>query len=167
MDSPAAEPVNLSEAKAWIKVANSYTDDDTIITALITVAREQLEQYLAISIPVKDVTAVLCNEAGGIFIPYAPVNEITAVYDENDEELDETGYGVTIGSFPQLKYPVTSVVKVEYEAGYATVPEALKRAVLMQIAYLYEHRGDEIDSIGISKDALMVAKTYNRNGIFF
>lgn len=42
--APAAEPVTLTEAKAWAKIDD--TTDDDLVTALITAARMSAEEYL-------------------------------------------------------------------------------------------------------------------------
>lgn len=41
--APAQEPITLSEVKAWAKVDS--TDDDVLLTTLITAAREAAESY--------------------------------------------------------------------------------------------------------------------------
>jgi hypothetical protein len=46
-----------------------------------------------------------------------------------------------------------------YDAGYITLPKRLKDAMLKEIAYRYENRGD-VNVDGISKEATMLASTY-------
>ena len=162
----ATEPVTLSEAKAWIKVADSYTDDDTIITALITAARQMLEEYLTISIASKTYTIVLKNLLGDMELPYGPIVSVTSATDRDGETLTaDTDYILEGEEYKRL-ITVTDYIKFVDVAGFTTVPEALKLAIKMQVGYMYEHRGDELDTLGMSKDALMVAKIYSRNGIF-
>lgn len=164
--TPASEPVTLSDVKNWIKVADSYTDDDALITALITTARQMLEEYLSISIASKTYTVVLKNELGDMELPYGPVTSITSAADfDGDSLTNGTDYIVYGEDFKRLQ-TVTDYIKLVYVAGYTTVPQALKDAIKMQVGYMYEHRGDELDSIGMSKEALMVAKIYSRNGLF-
>lgn len=160
------EPVTLAEAKAWIKIANSYTDDDTIITALISVAREMLEQHLSLTIPTKTVTVVLKNEIGDMELPYGPIQSITSAADYDGEALTvDEDYELEGENFKRLITPY-NYIKMVYVAGWATVPEILKTAIKMQVGFMYEHRGDEQETNGLSKDALMLAKSYSRNGIF-
>lgn len=162
----ATEPVTLSEAKAWIKVADSYTDDDTIITALIIAARQILEEHLTISIASKTYTVVLKNLLGDMELPYGPIISITSAADWDGDALTiDEDYYLSGEDFKRLD-TITDYIKFVYVAGYSTVPEALKLAIKMQVGYMYEHRGDDLDTLGISKDALMVAKIYSRNGIF-
>lgn len=162
----ATEPVTLAEAKAWIKVADSYSDDNTIITALITVARQMLEEYLSISIASKTYTVVLKNLLGDMELPYGPITSITSAADLDGDALTiDEDYILTGEEFKRLD-TITDYIKFVYVAGYSTVPEALKTAIKMQVGYMYEHRGDELDTLGMSKDALMVAKIYSRNGVF-
>ena len=42
--APTLEPVTLTEAKAWARI--DTTDDDTVVTGLITAARMAGEEYL-------------------------------------------------------------------------------------------------------------------------
>lgn len=160
------EPVTLSEAKAWIKVANSYTDDDTIITALIVAATRMLEEYLSISIASKTYTVVLKNLLGDMEIPYGPIISITSAADWDGDALTVDEDYVLSGDVYKRLDTITEYIKFVYVAGYTTVPEALKLAIKMQVGYMYEHRGDELDTLGMSKDALMIAKIYSRNGVF-
>lgn len=163
---PVTEPVTLTEAKAWIKVADSYTDDDTIITALIVTARTMLEKYLSISIASKTYTVVLKSEMGWMELPYCPFISLTSAADSDGDALTNgTDFEMDGEAFKRLITPY-DYIKLVYVAGYSTVPQALKDAIKMQAGFMYEHRGDELDSTAMSKDAIMVAKSYSRHGIY-
>jgi hypothetical protein len=58
-----------------------------------------------------------------------------------------------------LKSPQYGNLVMLYDAGYITLPKRLKDAMLKEIAYRYENRGD-VNVDGISKEATMLASTY-------
>jgi len=49
--------------------------------------------------------------------------------------------------------------KIEYTTGYTTIPADLKHAIVCQIAYLYENRGNEIKP-GLCQMAANLADGY-------
>jgi len=104
--APATEPVTLGEAKAWTKVDGS--EEDPLLTSLITAAREAAEQFLRRCLISQSVRLTLDLERSGldlgegvydlpvsalygglpsvIELPKAPVQSITSVttYDTAD-----------------------------------------------------------------------------------
>ena len=48
--APSVEPVSLEEAKLWIDIPSSFTDQDSRITSLIKSAREMAEHYMRIAL---------------------------------------------------------------------------------------------------------------------
>jgi uncharacterized phiE125 gp8 family phage protein len=136
------EPVTLDEAKLWCKI--DLDDDDDLITALITAARQMCEKYTGVSFITRTVTAYLNNGCGGCYLPYGPVNSITSYTDIDGETVDADLIVIVGDKFKQLREPLTDYIKIIYTAGYTTLPENLKKAILQQIAYMYEHRGDSL-----------------------
>lgn len=62
---------------------------------------------------------------------------------------------------PQCRYQIT------YTTGYNPVPQDLKQAVLLQTAYLYDHRGEEAAAAGqwsgnLCEEARLLANPYIR-----
>lgn len=151
------EPVTLDEAKNWLKVR--VTDDDVVITALITAAREYCEGYTNLSFAPRTVTAILKNQLGDIRLPYGPVNAITIMYDYNGDEITTDNYTLNGVLGNRICYPTYDYIKVIYTAGYSVLPKQLKTALLMQIAWLYVHRGDE-EGDKISPDAKAILNPY-------
>ena len=162
-----AEPVTLTEAKAHLKI--DFTTDDTLITALITAVRVQLENYTGVSFVDRQVDVIAKLDACNLFeVPYGPAASLPAITElailggTNTllTSTEFTRYG-EIGEFIQI-IPNAAAYAISYTAGYATLPAALKQACLHQIAYLYEHRGDE-DINGISATAKMLLKPFRRS----
>jgi uncharacterized phiE125 gp8 family phage protein len=155
-DDDIVEPVTLTEAKDFCKI--DIGTDDTLITALITAARQQCEAYTGVGFVSRELAAVLNNINGDIYIPYGPINEIISVENENGTELIYgTGYKLSGISFKRLEYPKETNITVSYYAGYYELPEVLKTALLNQIYYLYDNRSQGIDDISpIAKTLLNI-----------
>lgn len=153
----AAEPVTLEDAKRHLNMqfdtteAYEFTDDDNYITSLIPVCREAIERFTGKSLAPKTLRIEVDNHDGRFSLPYGPVTAITEVIDD-DGVVDE--YTITSG---RLLKPKCSYVSVTYEAGYTMLPAALKHAILEEISWRYNHRGDEVN---ISKPARDLAKLY-------
>lgn len=127
------EPVTLDDAKAWCAVDGN--DFDGVLTTLIGAAREQCEAYVNLSIIARTVEAKV---KAGTKLPYGTVDEdnIIAIY---DEDLNET-----TGEYKDYRTGT-------YIVTYPVVPDPrhankFKAAILNQVAYLYEHRGDETEA---------------------
>jgi len=128
------EPVTLNDMKLWGKI--DTTADNSLITALITTARIMCEQYTNTSLVTRTIIADINNANGGFILPYGPVtNTPTAV--------DWQGTALTlVWNFSQIQTPYGRM-SVTYTAGFTTVPEVYKTAIMEQGLFLYEHRGEE------------------------
>lgn len=159
-DGEITEPVQLSEAKDFCKI--DISTDDTLITALIVAARQQCEAYTGLSIVEHNVVAVLNNCNGGIYIPYGPIQEIFQVIDnEGNILILDSDYTLQGNEFKRLMHPKVEEVTIEYFAGYgASLPSAIKTAILNQVYYLYDNRSQGVDDI--SPIAKMILNPYRR-----
>lgn len=142
-DGAITEPVNLSEAKNFCKV--DISTDDALITSLIVAARQMCEAYTCVGFVEHEITAILNNENGGIYLPYGPVVSITSVIDKDGNTLLlDTDYTISGNQFVRLLTPKETDITVNYIGGYSTLPEPLKLAVLNQIYYTYDQRSQSV-----------------------
>ena len=139
-----AEPVTLQEAKDWCRV--DVADDDALITSLITAARIMCENYANLSFINRTVTAKIKNGLGGFTAPYGPVISVTSAKDSDNYDI--------IGFDFDCAYPCK--ITVVYTAGYEALPQNLKTALLNQIGFLYENRGDVRLQNGLSEEAKLI-----------
>ncbi len=156
---PVDEPLSLAEAKAFCRV-----DDDTedgLIGTLIAAARLHVESVTGKALIAQSWRLVLdCwPPSREIRLPVAPLLSLTAVtaYDEDGEAheiglpqfLPETSVAparlflpLTIEGEPALRE--RDAIEIDYLAGYgndaANVPVDLKQALLMLVAWWFEHR---------------------------
>lgn len=156
------EPITLDEAKDWCRV--STTDDDVLITSLITTARMFGENYCnrifvdtTYDCFFSDLDTSNMETYSFIQLRRAPLSSITdvSVYSggsyttTTDYNLRQTnGYSRLIfanGISPDLYqiYPLRVQAVFGY-GGAADVPEEIKTAVKQHVAYLYENRGDVV-----------------------
>jgi hypothetical protein len=134
------EPISLSDAKLWMRIAD-YTSDDTLITSLLKSSRILLEQYTALSFGTKTIEATfdITKEAE---IPYGPVQSMTSVYRRENESWSLMTANVDywiINDTIKVAYP--GLYKMTYQAGYTTLPEGLKTDIKVITAWQYENRG--------------------------
>ncbi|MGN6149882.1 MAG: head-tail connector protein [Rhizomicrobium sp.] len=157
---PAAEPVTLDQAKAHLKV--DTTDDDALITSLISAARARAEWHTGRAFVTQSWTLWLdAWPPGGIIeIPLPPLQSVTSVtayaMDDSETVLDPATYQVDATSSParlllkpNASLPVNlrriNAVAVAFTAGYggaSDAPAPVCEAILKIIANFYVNRGD-------------------------
>ena len=156
---PSAEPVSLSEAKAWLRYDGS--DDDDLIRALCVAARMIVEAETRRSLMPQTWRLVLDRWPRGntIALVVAPLMSIAAVrvHDPSNvaQSLPASSWQI-VGSpdDAQLVFATMPVslgrdhagIEIDVIAGYASaadVPQPLRQAILMLAARWYEHRGDD------------------------
>lgn len=183
-ESSPTEPVTLDEAKAQLIVTS--TDDDGLITSLITQARKAIEGYCSLSIVPKTIilTADLFNEWE---LPYGPVTAIQAVQTRMGTQGSGpasyqtatvwTSDGEDFLTFtpsdcgPNFTTPPNTQknrYRITYTAG-PYCPEDLKLAILQEIAFRYQNRGDASETrvtqfadLGVCVPARVLADPYVR-----
>jgi uncharacterized phiE125 gp8 family phage protein len=174
--APTTEPITLDEAKAWLKIDG--TDEDTLLTSLITSARIACENYSGLSFITQSRTVKLDRLYGDVILPYGPVTAITSVvYKDPDDDTDVTftpaNYYVDYQSglakirvnddgWPDTNRTLNNVV-ITYVAGYANaaaVPEIAKTAIKKRMAKDHSNRGDSNVSADEWMDDLDLIKVY-------
>lgn len=183
------EPVTLAEVKEWLII--DHTDDDTLLTRLISRARAAIENKTKISL-VERTIVLTVDLHSEIKLPHGPVRAISEVIFRQGTNSDGTPDNETLtiedyttdgADFIRLKSAKCGRHKITYTAGYGVdtgldpdfncpVPDDLKTAILMEIAYRYEHRGDETKAVssagnetvqkisGLSADTMQYIKPY-------
>jgi hypothetical protein len=158
-ESGITEPVTLTEAKDFCKI--DISNDDNLIIALITAARQMCEAYTGVAFVQKDVTAVINNVNGNMFLPYGPINEIYQITDDEGNILTvDTDYTLRGNEFMRLEYPCWDNLTAEYSGGYVELPEILKTGLLNAIYYLYDNRSEGVEDVG--PIAKMILKPFRR-----
>lgn len=155
------EPVSLSEAKAQARVV--HTADDTLISRLISAAREQVEKDTGLAIAERTWRLKrdqFLNSEDHIPLPRVPLASVQSIkyQDASDVQLtwSSANYEVDAGrGAVLLKYNATwpatragrNALEINFTAGYASaaaVPELVNHAILLLVAHWYAHPEAEV-----------------------
>lgn len=155
--APTDEPVTVTEAKTHGRISGSA--DDTWLTAAIKAARQKVEAEIGRALITQTWTAYLDGfPIGDIRLPrpraiaiasvkYIDVNGDQQTLSSSVYQLDSKSEPARFGLAYNQTWPSTrdqmNAVEIAYTCGYgnaAAVPEAIKHAILLIVAHLYEHR---------------------------
>ena len=154
---PAADPIKLAEAKLHLRV--DHSDDDVKIASLIKAATAHVDGRSGIlgRCLVTQTWELTLDEFpdGEIEIPLGPVASITSIKYRDASNVEQTlssalytfddtrtsAYVVPVDDWPAT-YDVTNAVTVRFIAGtaVASIPEAIRHAMLLLIGHWYEER---------------------------
>lgn len=128
---PVIEPVTLADAKQHLRIDTDITDDDALVSALITTARQQAEHRTGRRFGAQTWRrAYDAFPAWSIMLPDPPVTSIVSIkYDDTagaEQTLDPAAYRLRPHSEPAVILPVTTwpatldapgAVRVTYACG--------------------------------------------------
>lgn len=167
--------MTLNEAKAHLRIASDYTDDDAYIGATIEAAVATLEAATGRALGTRGykLTLTAWPASDRIYLPVSPlvsVEKITytdeagvsRVLNPAQYHLDESAEPALLtpaygGSWPTVRQQA-GAISIEYTAGYEAAPAPLKQALLLLIGHWYENR--EAIVIGTTATELPFAVQY-------
>jgi len=155
---PATEPITVQEAKTHLRIDG--TAEDVLIASLILTARLALEQMLGCAFITQSWSLQLDGwpECGEVEIPLSPLLSITSASVKNSSGvpvvISPQNYIADVSSRPgrlvwnSFAPPLPQVralgIEILFTAGFGataeSVPRPLRHALLLLIAYWYEHR---------------------------
>lgn len=168
--------ITLAEAKLQCRVDS--TDDDALITAMITAATEMAEQetgraimqqtwdltldafpeaFELTKVPVRSITSVTYIDGAGVTQTVPSTDYTVDIADDNGPAFVVPAYGT---SWPTPRDEINAV-SVRFVAGYlnaASVPESLKHWIKMQVSAMYENRSTELIGQGFTPVQLSFAR---------
>ena len=164
------EPVSVIEIKNFMRLEGFENDqesgellfssDDLLIGELITSAREGLERWCGISIIEHRWQVLFTNQIGNIELPYSNNATIVSLSNSDNVIITSDNYLFRGTSFKYMASPGYDNMTVVYTSGYAVgdVPKRLKQAIMRDVVFHYENRGEK----GLSSDAMGLASSFKR-----
>lgn len=161
------EPVTVSEVKAWIGGLDGVTDFDTLLTGMITGARQDVENFLNVKLVSSTVSLYVdtTKDTDEIFqLPYALTLPATIdTFNLIQRNQDPEAMAVDIDYY--LNGTLSFTNGGRYQLGYsipATTNETLKEAIKMLVAYRFTNRGDQEKQQGIPEDVVSKIQSYKQ-----
>ncbi len=156
-----SDPVTLAEAKQHLRIETTDTDDDALVTSLVTAATNWCQSFQGRKYVAQQVIEKYDSfpgTDGTIVLPYPPLISVTSIqYVDtagDTQTLSSSLYTVDTTNEPGRIVPAYSEVwpttrghindvTITYQAGYgsaSSVPAPIKAAIKMMVAHLYENR---------------------------
>jgi len=170
---PAIEPVALEEAKAHLRVDDSV--DDALITAIISASRQFIENELQSALIQRYYTLNLDELPSEIILPWPPLVSVTTLkYRDTDgvqTTMPATTYRTVANTRPGRivlengqSWPSTEhlpdSIEIVYVAGFGTaaasVPHAIRQAILLMTGHMYAFREPVITGTIVSQIPMTV-----------
>lgn len=154
--APAAEPVAVAEAKAFLRL--DTTSEDELIAGLIRAAREDVERSagLALIDQTWRLTIDAVPQSGFVLLPWHPIREIIAVTSyggegevslvaASDWQEDLISRPARMAFYRQpMPMRALNGLAIDFRAGFGEagvdVPDQLRRAILVLVGHWYEFR---------------------------
>ena len=157
--APSVEPISLAEAKAHLRIDAS--DEDSLLSSLITAGRIFVERTLSLALITETWSFYLDGwpRSGTIALPIQPVQAVTAVkaFDPDDSPtiVNSDTYSVDVLSEPARLVLSAGAVQLSparllnaFEVAFTTgfgdeatdVPAPIRHALKLLVAHWFEHR---------------------------
>lgn len=161
---PTSEPVSLSETKSFLRITDS--DDDVLLTSLVTAVRQKSEAWTRRSFITQ--TWTLWNdsvsEGSIITVPLSPlqsvahiksydVENIASTFDSSKYLLDSAStpgrIGLNVGQTWPTGLRKINALEIEFVSGFgdaSSVPEAIKQGTLQWVKLLFANKSKLYES---------------------
>jgi len=152
---PVSYGVTLTEAKAQCRLLDADTTHDTLLTSLIAQASATIDTMTGCLTAIHVMQTTLDGfPTAEMELGVYPVTAITSLaYDDVDGDAQtltaDVDYYTGLSSMYPKLYPVTAwpgtkagkpgTVRVQFIAGYTTLPDDLKLAILMRVSELFNN----------------------------
>lgn len=155
--APTTEPVSLAEVRQHLRMDDDFFDHDEMLTGLIIAARQSCEDFCKRAFMTQTVVAKLDDFSDLIVLPWPRVSSVSSIQyldtDGNSQTLSTSYYNAHMvgdAAAVELAYGYTwpgvysqkNAVTITFVSGYggaSSVPWAIKYAILIMVADLYNN----------------------------
>lgn len=131
--------ITLPEVKAHCRVFTSF--EDTYLSSLIPVYLDMAQSYTGRMFTTGSAVAVVHSWQSQVLLPFGNVTEVTKLVLDNNESTAFTFDDVS--QIISINAPYATA-RIEFNAGYETLPVVVKQAVLVMINTAFNNRDDVV-----------------------
>lgn len=131
--------ITLPEVKAHCRVFTDF--EDTYLSSLIPVYLDMAQSYTGRMLTTGSAVAVVHSWQSQVLLPFGNVTEVTKLVLDNTESTAFTFDDVS--QIISINAPYATA-RIEFNAGYETLPVVVKQAVLVMISTAYANRDDVV-----------------------
>lgn len=152
----SVEPLTIAEVKLHLRLPDETIEHD-LLQGLITAAREYCEEYTRRAISEQTLELMLDLFPGSeIVLPRPPLQSVLSIKlkdtDGAETTIANTNYLVDADSdngrivlAPGAVWPVfepypANPIRIQFIAGYTSIPQTIKQAMLLLVGHWYENR---------------------------
>lgn len=131
--------ITLDEVKSHCRVFNDF--ENTYLSSLIPISLDLCQSYTGRMLTTGSAVAVVRSWQSQVLLPFGEVTEVTKLVLDGTEStaftFDDVSQMVTINA-------PYATARIEFNAGYETLPVVVKQAVLVMISTAYTNRDDVV-----------------------
>lgn len=163
---PTAEPVTLAEAKEQLRIEASFTEEDDLIAALISTAREYCEAFCNRFFTEQTIIIRFSGSIpSSLNIPFRGLSVAGCSYiDENKTEQSYPLASLFLDPNTNTAYFDEVKSAKSYNITFTTsAPTDLSRvkdAIKMIVADMYEHRTEQTEGVKLEENKAVKARLY-------
>jgi uncharacterized phiE125 gp8 family phage protein len=153
--APAAEPLGLAEAKAYLRIA--YEGEDELVSGLIAAARSRIEEAARVALITRTLRVTLdrwpkgAMETRVVRLPVRPAGELVAVRVRDgvgEAEVVTSRFVLASGRSARLVWAAGAFpwpgaradgIEIDYTAGFGEAPEDVAEGLSLAVKRLVAH----------------------------
>ena len=130
--------VTVDDVKGFIETDSS--EHDAVISLLIGYVEGIFKQKIERTLDIVQYEEICGLDSNTAILTYTPITQVVSVY-VDDALIDSNNYLLNTkhGIFT-LKDMSGSELKITYYAGYDTIPDEVKNAIIMQVAFMLSRK---------------------------
>lgn len=129
--------VTLEELKRQCRVFTTF--EDAYLSSLIPVFTEMAQSYTGRMLTEGSAVAVVHSWQSQVLLPFGEVTEVTKLVLDGTESTASTFDDIS--QIISINAPYATA-RIEFNAGYTTLPESVKQAILVMCSTAFNNRDD-------------------------